>query len=124
MGDDTPSILRHSVSMLLTANDTHSPVAVPTVLIVAVLAGVVYGFGYLRAVMHRANKDYKTTKAAVPGLRKSFWQAWWQAVKIGALVFIAAVLLLGWAWREIRGNQAGADSPAPQPSTSVSRQGR
>jgi hypothetical protein len=107
--------------MLLTANDNHNPVAVPTFLIVAIIAGVIYTFGYLRAVMHRANKDYKTTKAAVPTLRKGFWAAWWGAVKIGALVFIAVVLLGSWAWHEIRGNQADADTkPAPSSSATTS----
>lgn len=112
--------------MFLTASETqHSDVAVPTVLIVAIIAGVIYTLGYLRAVMHRANKDYKTTKAAVPVLRKGFWGAWWAAVKTGTLVLIAVVLLVSWAWHEIKGNQADANTkPTPTPSASVSRRGR
>lgn len=111
--------------MYLTANETqHSPVAVPTVFILFIVAGVIYTFGYLRAVMHRANRDYKTTKAAVPTLRKGFWKAWLAALKIGALVFIAVLLLGAWAWREIRGDSASADTtPAPSPSVSTSHRG-
>lgn len=111
--------------MLLTANETQShDVAVPSVLIIFIIAAVIYTFGYLRAVMHRANKDYKTTKAAVPTLRKGFWAAWWAAVKIGALVLIAVLILSGWAWREIRGNKADAGTtPAPKPSVSTSHRG-
>lgn len=100
------------------AEAQHSPVAVPTVLIVALIGGAIYVFGYSRAVMHRANKDYKTTKAAVPTLRKGYWQALWSAIKVGALVFIAAVLLIGWVVSEVRHDEP-ASQTRPSPSTSV-----
>lgn len=102
--------------MLLTAAD-ESNAAGTVVVIVFLIAGVIYGFGYLRAVMHRANKDYKTTKAAVPTLRKAFWSAWWSAVKTGAVVLLIVVCLVMWM---VRGGDNGADATTPQPSSSVS----
>lgn len=81
------------------------------VVIVLIVAGIIYSFGYLRAVMHRANKDYKSTKAAVPNLRKGFWRAWWAAVKIGFLVVIAVVVLGWWAVRDV--TDAGPRQPVP-----------
>lgn len=106
--------------MVLTAADTSTPhIAGPIVVIVLIAWGIIYTFGYLRAVMHRANKDYKTTKAAVKPLRKDFWGAWWKAVKIGTLVGIGIVVLLFWAVRDV---ERGADAtPKPTPSVSHSR---
>ena len=100
--------------LLSTAAQQEQP-SVPLVagIIVLIVAGIVYTFGYLRAVMHRANKDYKTTKAAVPTMRKSFWKAWWAALKIGSLVLIAIAVLGWWAVRDV----AEADDPQPVPAT-------
>lgn len=95
-------------------------ISVPVVLIVCIIAGVVYGLGYARAVMHRANRDYKTTKAAVPTLRKGFWIAWWKAVKVGFWVLIAAVIMTIWVGRDLRGQPADA---TPTPSASVPKSG-
>lgn len=95
----------------------HSSIAVPTVLLVALIGSTVYYFGYHRAVMHRANTDYKTTKAAVPALRKGFWAAWWRAVKVGAIILIAACLMLTWAFHEIRHDQPDTSTPATRPSS-------
>ncbi len=77
------------------------------VIIVLIVAGIIYSFGYLRAVMHRANRDYKTTKAALPKMRRGFWHAWWAAVKIGFFVVLAVVVLGWWAVRDV----ADADDP-------------
>lgn len=68
----------------------------PTLLVVLILGGVIYGFGYARAVMHRANTDYKKTKAALPDLRKGFWLAWWTAVKVGFWILVGLALLIAW----------------------------
>lgn len=74
-----------------------------TVLVIVLLiAAVIYVFGYLRAVMHRANKDYKATKAAVKPLRKAFWGAWWSALKLGFWVAIAFAVLFIWVVRDVR----------------------
>ena len=100
--------------LLSTAAQQEQPsVALVAGIIVLILAGIVYTFGYLRAVMHRANKDYKTTKAAVPTMRKNFWRAWWAALKIGSLVLIGIVILGWWAVRDV----AEADDPQPVPAT-------
>lgn len=79
----------------MTANP--GDIAGPTILALAVGGGAIYAFGYARAVMHRANKDYKTTKAAVPVLRKGFWAAWWTTVKVGFWVFIGFAIFVTWA---------------------------
>lgn len=76
--------------------------SVPILLGMAVVGGTVYTFGYLRAVMHRANRDYKTTKAALPGLRKGFWSAWWSAVKVGFWVLLVFGLLLAGVVHDVR----------------------
>ncbi len=65
-----------------------------------IIGGTIYAFGYARAVMHRANTDYKKTKEALPGLRKGFWAAWWTAAKAGFWILIAFALLLAWARAE------------------------
>lgn len=78
-----------------------------TVLVVVLLiAAVIYAFGYLRAVMHRANKDYKTAKALVPKLRRGFWSAWWSAVKLGFWVVVAFAVLFLWVVRDVRHDDA------------------
>jgi hypothetical protein len=92
-------------------------ISVPVVLIVFLIGGVIYLFGYARAVMHRANRDYKTTKAAVPVLRKGFWKTWLAAVKVGFWVLIAAAIMVIWVGRDLRGRPADA---TPSPSASVS----
>ncbi|MET1006577.1 MAG: hypothetical protein ABWX96_13595 [Propionibacteriaceae bacterium] len=79
-----------------------SDASVPTLLIVVIIAGTIYAFGYARAVMHRANTDYKKTKAALPELRKGFWAAWWAAVKVGFWVSLAGLALIAWVVHEAR----------------------
>ncbi len=105
------------MSMLMAAETTDDQPASLTPLVVVILvliiAGIIYTFGYLRAVMHRANKDYKTTKAAVPGLRKSFWKAWWSALKIGTGVVIAVGILIYWGVSDIRERSTPGPSSSP-----------
>lgn len=106
--------------MMLSAEEvTNGDIAGPVVVIVFLIAGIVYAFGYRRAVMHRANKDYKGTKAAVPVLRKGFWSAWWKVAKATLIIALIAFALFSW-W--IRGAQKDADAnPKPTPSSTVSR---
>lgn len=85
--------------------------AVPTVLIVLLIGSTLVSFGYLKAVMDRANSDYKKTKAGLPGLRKDFWRAWWRAVKVGFFVFVAGIVLVAWVVHDVR--EADADQPRP-----------
>lgn len=98
--------------MTLTADETQSSFG--TALIIIVLTAIaIYAFGYARAVMHRANRDYKTTKAALPGLRKGFWGAWWTAVKRGVLIF-AVLFCLVYVWLHMNRNSADATvDPSP-----------
>ncbi len=95
-------------------------IAAPVVLIVIIIGGTIYAFGYLRAVMHRANKDYKTTKAAVPALRKGFWRAWWSAVKVGFWVVLAGIVLVAWMVRDVRETPENVNS-VPKSTPSVSK---
>ena len=103
MGDDTLFAPRHCEFMMLSTAAPEEQPSVPltAVIIVLIVAGIIYSFGYLRAVMHRANRDYKTTKAALPKMRKGFWAAWWAAVKIGFFVMIAIFVLGWWAIRDV-----------------------
>lgn len=80
-----------------------SNAAMPTLVGILIIGGVIYAFGYARAVMHRANSDYKKTKAGLPGMRKDFWRSWWQAVKIGFWIFVAGFALVSWVVVEGRG---------------------
>lgn len=95
-------------------------IAFPVVLILLIVGGTIYTLGYLRAVMHRANKDYKTTKAAVPVLRKGFWLAWWSAVKVGFWVVLAGIILVAWMVRDVRDSPENANS-TPKPTPSVTK---
>lgn len=106
--------------MLLTATETH--VAVPSTIVLFIVGSTLVGVGYAWAVMQRARKDHQATKAAVKALRKSYWLAVMQTLKVGVIAGICAIILLIWAWREIRGNAAGAGTaPTPSPSFSSSR---
>lgn len=109
--------------MTLTASEGDSgSTAGQVVLIVLIIGGIIYAFGYARAVMHRANKDYKTTKAAVPVLRKGFWSAWFAVVKVGFWVTIAVAVLFVWM---IRGTDKDADAViTPSHTPSVTRSHR
>lgn len=108
--------------MLLGApEETH----VSTMIVCGFIGGglLLYAFGYAVAVNRRANRDYKTTKAALPGLRKSFWSTWWGAVKAAVLGFIILAVLLVWMWQEVSDDPADANTH-PSPSPSVSRSHR
>lgn len=74
----------------------------PTLLVVMLIGATIYAFGYARAVMHRANTDYKKTKAGLPAMRKGFWAAWWTAVKIGFWVSLALLALVAWVVSDAR----------------------
>jgi hypothetical protein len=84
--------------------------SLPAGLIVLLIGSTLVSFGYLKAVMDRANADYKETKAKLPLLRKAFWAACWRAVKIGVLVFIAGLIMVAWVVHDVR------DSETPQPT--------
>jgi ABC-type Fe3+ transport system permease subunit len=85
-------------------------------ILVLLFGAPIYAFGYHRARMHRANKDYKSAKALVPGLRKGFWSAWWSAVKFGSVIALVVAALFLWM---VRGGHNQADTtPSPSPSTS------
>lgn len=104
---------------LLAASETQKNIAGPIVIIVVLTFGVIYTFGYARAVMHRANKDYKSTKAAVPVLRKGFWTTWWRAVKVGFWVLLIVGALVTWM---VHDTESPADAkPSPSPSVKPSR---
>jgi hypothetical protein len=75
-------------------------IATPLLLLFLLGAGIIYTFGYLRAVMHRANQDYKTVKANLPKLRRGFWAAWWAAVKVGFWLLLGVAALITWAWHQ------------------------
>lgn len=86
--------------------------AAPIVLIVLIIGGVIYSFGYLRAVLHRSNKDYKTVKSSVPKMRRGFWSAWWAAAKIGFWVVLAGFVLVAWMINDSRSGDADRTVPA------------
>lgn len=89
--------------MLLAADQpATSGASLPTLTAVLVIGAVRVGFGYRLAVTHRANSDYKKTKAGLPGMRKAFWEALWAAVKFGFWMVIAFALLLSWVVHEAR----------------------
>ena len=100
------------------AGDQQNNISGPVLLIVLLAGGAIYLFGYLRAVMHRANRDYKTTKAAVKPLRKAFWSSWYAALRTGAIVLIGLVLMVAWFVRDTR--NASDSEPASSPSPHVS----
>lgn len=58
---------------------------------------MIYATGYARAVMHRANRDYKGLRAAVPPARKAAWRARWKVVQVGFLVLLGFAMLVTWA---------------------------
>ena len=87
------------------------------VLVLLILGGsTLYGLGYATAVMRRANTDYKKTKTSLPGMRKDFWSAWWQVIKVGFWVSLAGLILVAWTVHDIRDTDTG---PEPHPSTPV-----
>lgn len=106
------------------AGEQPTSVSGPVLLILLLAGGSIYLFGYLRAVMHRANRDYKTTKAAVKPMRKKFWSAWLAALRTGAIVGIGLLLLVAWFVRDTRTADSSEPGPSPSPSASVRKAGR
>lgn len=104
--------------MLVSADDTQNAYGASLIVIILAFAAV-YAFGYVRAVMHRANRDYKTTKAALPGMRKGYWRAWWSAMKRGTVVLLIVAAVV-YGWLHANGNDADANpthNPSVAPST-------
>lgn len=97
------------------AADEHGAYAGPVLILLIIGFSTIFGFGYLTAIMRRANTDYKKTKAILPGMRKDFWAAWWSMVKIGFWVAIGGLLLISWAVHDIR----DADDQQPRPAVSA-----
>ncbi len=71
--------------------------ALPTLVVVIIVGGVIFALGYARAVLARANSDCKKTKAGLPGMRKEVWRAAWVMIKAGFWVMLALVVLVVWA---------------------------
>lgn len=104
---------------MILAVDDSPHIAAPVLVLLLIGAGILYGLGYARAVMHRANVDYKRTKEALPGLRKGFWRAWWKVVKVGFWVTLAFIGLVAWAVHDVSENTpAPAATVTPSPSRS------
>jgi hypothetical protein len=102
---------------MIYAAEKPESIAMPVILFVGIGAAVIYLFGYVRAVMHRANSDYKKTKALVPGLRKDFWRIWWRACKVGFWIAVFVAVLGFWAYGDITQDRpAPAATIAPSPS--------
>jgi hypothetical protein len=106
------------------AAEQQNSVSGPVLLILLLAGGSVYLFGYLRAVMHRANRDYKSTKAAVKPLRKAFWSSWLAALRTGLIVGTGLLLLITWFVRDTRNAESRESVPTPSPSASVRKVGR
>lgn len=69
-------------------------------------AMVAYAVGYGHAVLKRASKDYKSTKALVPGIRKTMWTSLGNLIKASALGAILFLLLAAWVVRDVRDGSA------------------
>lgn len=93
----------------------HSGVSLFSAVVGAVVA---YSFGYGHAVLKRANKDYRATKALVPGMRRAVWSSFGGLVKVGALGAVIALALAAWVVSDLRERDA-ADPAAPAASTAA-----
>lgn len=77
----------------------HSGISLVTALVVS---AALFSLGYARAVWVRARRDYKTTKAAVPTLRKAVWSAIWKTIRIGVGAAIIYAVIVTWFARDVR----------------------
>jgi hypothetical protein len=77
------------------AGEATSPVLMGS-LVALLIGSTVFSFGYLKAKVERANDDYKKTKASLPGMRKSYWNLWLSAVKVGFWVAVVGFALVAW----------------------------
>jgi ABC-type Fe3+ transport system permease subunit len=77
------------------AGEATSPVLMGS-LVALMIGSTVFSFGYLKAKLERANSDYKKTKQSLPGLRKSYWELWASAMKVGVWVFVVGFILIAW----------------------------
>lgn len=101
--------------------ENQGPTVSGPVLVVLLLGGAsIFVFGFLWAVMKRANTDYKATKAAVKTLRKGFWASWRAAMKAAFWIFLVFVLLASWVVHDVRAEgsptPAGSVSPSGKPA--------
>lgn len=87
-----------------TLSHNSDPTSIPSLVLATVLlvSIPVFAFGYALAVMHRARKDYRATKAALPGLRKGFWSAWLTAARILAVIAVIGFILITWSVRDFK----------------------
>jgi hypothetical protein len=95
--------------------------SIPTTLILLVVGGFIYSFGYLRSRLHAANNAYKNSKASVKPLRKAFWVMFLRTAQVGAVILIAFGLLFFWVWHDVTEEDADnhsvpASSVAPSPT--------
>ncbi len=104
---------------MLLASDAQEPRISFLVTAGLLLGGaLIYGLGYAMAVMRRANRDYKTTKAAVPGLRKGFWAAWRTMMKAAFWIALAVCILIFWVANDFQDMYPASD---PTPSATTGR---
>lgn len=101
---------------MLAAPGSDPIISAPIVVILALSASVIFTVGYRLAVNQRANKDYKTTKAALPKLRKGFWSTWVALMKVAAVLAVISFILIAWVVNDFKDLSA---DPQPSPSPSV-----
>lgn len=95
------------------------PFMIITLIILLLGAGVIYTFGYLRAVLQRARGDLKGARGAIPGLRKTVWSTLWKAVKVGTLLAVGLLIMVAWVVRDAKETIENRPKPAsvsPAPS--------
>lgn len=97
----------------MSGTDQQPSVPMVVTILVLLCAGIIYVFGYARAVMHRASGDLKKNKADRWPLRWGFWGAWWRAVKVGFWVCLGAFVLVVWAVRDVHNSEPKPASTAP-----------
>ena len=97
----------------------HSGVSLFSAIVGAVVA---YFIGYGYAVLKRANKDYRNTKALVPGLRKNLWSSFGAFLKAAAVGVVLLLALAAWVVRDVSGREASrpaapaSAAPTPRPA--------
>lgn len=103
----------------MTPLGAEAPASGSSLLTFLLLGGIIFSFGYARAVWKRAKKDYLSTKAAVKPLRKALWSSIWTTIKVGTGVVLAGMLLIAWVVTDARNDDPPATTPAkvePSPS--------
>src|SRR3712207_632034 len=77
---------------------------------------ITFAAGFRYAVMMRANKDYKTLKAAVKPARTTFWAAFRALVAAAFWMVLVLLILLWWVVRDVQGD---TDNRPPSPDQPV-----